>query len=129
MRGLTPEVLDMMLNFLLSTAMICFGLISTGALQAQNEKAGGSPITVTGCLTQGDSANEYAIKDDTGKTYGLLASGSVDMKPHVGHKVTITGTPMKEPSASEKENTKVGNKEDSEHLRVSNLTMVSTSCP
>ena len=56
MRGLILEVLNMRLNFLLSTAMIGFGLISTCALQAQNEKADGSPITITGCLTQGDSA-------------------------------------------------------------------------
>jgi hypothetical protein len=38
--------------------------------------------------------------------------------------VTITGSPMKT-----KERVKAGQPEESEHLRVSNLSMVSTSCP
>ena len=113
----------------LAIATLGLGLIPAGTLQAQNEKAGEHAVTITGCLAQGDEANEYAIKDDAGKTYGLLAARGVNMKAHVGHKVTITGTPTKEPSAREKENVKTGNKEESEHLRVSNLTMVSTTCP
>ena len=48
----------------------------------------------------------------------------VDLKAHMGHKVTITGTPMKS-----KQKVKAGQPEEGEHLRVSNLSMVSTSCP
>jgi hypothetical protein len=81
-------------------------------------------MNVTGCLAQGDSKNEFMIKDDSGKNYGLRAETGVDLKAHVGHKVTITGTPMKG-----KEKVKAGQPEESERLRVSNLSMVSKSCP
>ena len=116
------------IHLLTAAAVISLGLIGTISAPAQNEKSTGNTVTVTGCLSQGDEANEYAIKDANGKTYGLFASAGVSMKPHVGHKVTITGTPAAEPSGRKSENVKTGAKEESEHLRVSNLTMVSTSC-
>src|SRR5579859_7164295 len=92
---------------------------------AQDKKAEGSTVSVTGCLAQGDQSNEYSIKDADGKTYGLKASSGVNLKAHLGHKVTITGTPM----AEKKEPVKTGKTEESEHLQVSNLAMVSTTCP
>jgi hypothetical protein len=81
-------------------------------------------MNVTGCLAQGDSKNEYMIKDDNGKSFGLRPETGVDLKAHLGHKVTITGTPMKT-----KEKVKAGQPEESQRLRVSNLSMVSKSCP
>jgi hypothetical protein len=98
------------------------------AVMAQQKDAGNAPVAVTGCLAQGDEANEYSIKDESGKTYGLLGS-RVNMKPHVGHKVTVTGTPAKENERKEKKEAKAGHTEESEHLRVTALTMVSTTCP
>ncbi|MDQ2947105.1 MAG: hypothetical protein M3Y27_14385 [Acidobacteriota bacterium] len=95
-----------------------------GVATAQTAKK--APVTVTGCLAQGDEANEFSIKDESGKTYGLLGS-RVNMKPHLGHKVTVTGTPTKE--KKEKQESKTGKPEESEHLRVTNLAMVSTTCP
>ena len=83
------------------------------------------PVTVTGCLAQGDEKNEYSIKDSSGKTYGLLGT-TVDMKSHLNHEVTITGTEVKENEKNEKN--KSGKAEESEHLRVTNLTMVSPTC-
>jgi hypothetical protein len=99
------------------------------AMAQQSTTSGNTPVTVTGCLAQGDSANEYSIKGDDGKTYGLMASGSVNMKPHVGHKVTITGTPSKASASTETKGAKTGRPEESEHLQVSDLKMVSTTCP
>jgi len=99
------------------------------AFAQQSATGGNAPVTVTGCLAQGDSANEYSIKGEDGKTYGLMASGSVNMKPHLGHKVTVTGTPSKEMEKNEKTQAKTGRTEESQHLSVSDLKMVSTSCP
>jgi hypothetical protein len=59
------------------------------------------PVTVTGCLAQGDEKNEYSIKDSSGKTYGLVGT-KVNMKAHLNHEVTITGTPAKENEKNEK---------------------------
>ena len=106
----------------LGTALICVPL---GAQNKDTANTNKETVTnVTGCLAQGASKNEYMIKDTNGKTYDLRAETGVDLKAHLGHKVTITGTPMKA-----KEKVKAGQPEESERLRVSNLTMVSTSCP
>ena len=106
----------------LGAALICV------PLGAQNKDAANTNkdtiMNVTGCLAQGDSKNEYMLKDESGKTFGLRPEIGVDLKAHLGHKITITGTPMKT-----KEKVKAGQPEESEHLRVSNLSMVSTSCP
>jgi len=100
-------------------------LLWVAPVGAQEKKAEGSAVNVTGCLAQGDEKNEYSIKDADGKTYGLKAGSEVNLKAHLGHKVTVTGTPMEE----KKEKVKSGKVEESEHLRVSNLSMVSTTCP
>ena len=92
---------------------------------AQDKKAEGSTVNVTGCLAQGDEKNEYSIKDADGKTYGLKAASELNLKAHLGHRVAIAGTPIEE----KKEKVKTGKVEESEHLRVSNFSMVSTTCP
>jgi hypothetical protein len=85
------------------------------------------PVTVTGCLAQGDEKNEYAIKDSSGKTYGLVGT-KVDLKAHLNHEVTITGTPVKEGENEKNEKTEAGKAEEGEHLNVTKLTMVSPTC-
>ena len=110
---------------ILAASALGAALLWVAPAVAQNKKAEGSTVNVTGCLAQGDQSNEYSIKDTSGKTYGLQAGSDVNLKAHLGHKVTITGTPMGE----KKETVKTGKTEESEHLRVSNLAMVSTTCP
>ena len=90
-------------------------------------RAADAPVSVTGCLTQGDEANEYAIRDTSGKTFGLKSS-KVNLKSHLNHQVTVTGTPTKENEAAEKNEKKSGKPEESEHLRVTDLKMISTTC-
>ena len=110
---------------LFAASAIGAALLWAAPAGAQDKKAEGSSVSVTGCLAQGDQSNEYSIKDASGKTYGLNAGSGVNLKAHLGHKVTITGTPMGE----KKEPGKTGKTEESEHLQVSNLAMVSTTCP
>lgn len=100
-------------------------LLWVAPVGAQEKKAEGATVNVTGCLAQGDEKNEYSIKDADGKTYGLKAGSELNLKAHLGHKVTITGTPIEEKKAK----VKTGKVEESEHLRVSNFSMVSTTCP
>src|SRR5262245_51573792 len=114
---------------LVAPVLLSLVLMCTPAAEAQKKQATGSSVTVTGCLAQGDEQNEFSIKDESGKTYGLLGSAKTNLKSHLGHKVTVTGTPTKEHEAGEKHETKTGRAEESEHLRVTNVTMVSTSCP
>lgn len=52
-------------------------------------------ITATGCLQKAPSGSGYQLTDSSSmKTYDLTASSSdVDLSAHVGHTVTVTGTP------------------------------------
>jgi hypothetical protein len=57
------------------------------------------------------------IKDEEGRTWGLKSS-SVKLADHMNHKVTVTGKV-----------TKKGHESETGDLKVSNLQMVSTTCP
>ena len=97
------------------------------AAHKKTAKAAGD-VTVTGCLAKGDEANEFSIKGEDGKTYGLYSAKGVKLADHLNHKVTVTGVATKERGEG-KEKKEAGRKEESEHLRVTNLKMVSTTCP
>jgi len=93
-----------------------------------------SEITVTGCLQKGDSADEFAIAGENGKTWELR-SHTVKLDEHVGHTVTITGVRHQETKAEEAKEQKTEAKESKEaeakeagDLRVTSLKMVSDSC-
>jgi hypothetical protein len=57
------------------------------AAPANTAKAKHSEITLTGCLQKGNSADEFAITGENGKTWELR-SGTVKLAEHVGHTVT-----------------------------------------
>jgi len=107
------------------TGAIGTALLLAAPLRAQDKKVADSSVSVTGCLAQGNERkNEYSLKDADGKTYGLRAGSEINLKAHVGHKVILTGSPMQK-----KEKVKTGKPEESEHLQVSNLSVVSMTCP
>jgi hypothetical protein len=81
--------------------------------------------TVTGCLVQGDEANEYAVRSEDGKTYGLKSS-TVNLAQHMNHKVTVTGTVK--PTKEKAKTSSNGKPEEDFHMRVSDLKMVSSTC-
>ena len=89
--------------------------------------------TVSGCLQKGDEPNEFSITGEDGKSWGLR-SVSVKLDQHVGHQVTVTGTPARETKAKENKETKEGqvekasSKEEYADLRVTTLKMVSDTC-
>jgi hypothetical protein len=112
------------------------------ALQAQEAAAPAkstakpkpAAITVTGCLQKGDSADEFAITGENGKTWELRRR-TVKLAAHVGHTVTITGVRHHETKAEEAKEEKTETKESKEaeakeagDLRVTSLNMVSDSC-
>jgi hypothetical protein len=104
--------------------------LSFGSLTAaaQEKATRGKAVTVTGCLQKGDETGEHSITTEDGKRYGLR-SKIVGLAEHVGHKVSVTGTQMREENEAkeEKEAKKSGEGEYAD-LRVTNLKMVSDSC-
>ena len=81
--------------------------------------------TVTGCLAQGDEPNEYAIRTENGKIYGLNSS-TIDLAKHMNHTVTLTGAV----TANNEKNrtTSNGQPEEDFLMKVTDLKMVSTTC-
>ena len=113
----------------ISSALACaflFAALSQPSF-ARGKSGTANTASVTGCLAKGDEANEYAIKGDDGKTYGLRSS-KVNLAEHLGHKVTVTGAVSHEKEKA-KVSTKSGLPEEDMHMKVGSLKMVSTSCP
>src|SRR5713101_3008275 len=85
--------------------------------------------TVTGCLQKGDQPDQFSITGEDGKSFDLLSS-TVKLADHVGHKVTVTGSPTREAKAEEKKEgqvEKAAGKEGLGELGVTSLKMVSES--
>ena len=85
---------------------------------------------VTGCLQKGDQADQFSITGEDGMSWDLRSS-TVKLADHVGHQVTVTGSPTREAKAEEKKEGQVENaarKEGVGELRVTDLKMVSPNC-
>src|SRR5581483_578037 len=94
-------------------------------------KAAHSATSVTGCLQKGDEPSGFYITGEDGKTWELSES-KVKLADHVGHQVTVKGSPT---HGSKQKEQKVGGSEQKEaggnehaDLRVKSLKMVSESC-
>ena len=75
-------------------------LAQSGLARAQSDPAKEKNAKVTGCLIQGTSTDQFTITDN-GKTYDL-SSASVNLKNHLGHKVTVTGKVSQEKASEAK---------------------------
>ena len=82
--------------------------------------------TLTGCLAKSDDANEYNLTTGKGGTWEVK-SDSVDLAPHVGHTVTVTGVVSNAAMHGMKEDAKAEAKEHG-HLTATAVKMVSDSC-
>jgi hypothetical protein len=107
-------------------------LMSLTALAQDTTKPSDESKTkaVTGCLQKGDQADLFSITGEDGKSWDLRSS-TVKLDEHVGHKVTVTGSPTREAKAEEKKEGQVENaarKEALGELRVTDLKMVSPNC-
>jgi hypothetical protein len=102
----------------------------TAAQEKQDHKSMGHTKSVTGCLQKGDEPGEFSITGEDGKTWGVR-SNTVKLDQHVGHQVTLTGSPHREEKAETKKEgqmEKAAGKEEYGDLRVTDLKMVSTTC-
>ena len=120
--------------------LILAGLTASWAV-AQNEtsdaKSKSDVRTVTGCLTKGDSADEFVLTGTDGSTWEVRGSKSgVDLASHVGHTVSATGVVSHAMAHNMKEDAKdtahdTGMKKtDREHghLTITDVKMVGDTC-
>ena len=98
-------------------------------------KEKGNVREITGCLSKGDSAQEFLLTGNDGSTWEVRSS-QVDLAKHVGHTITATGAVSHAKMHNMKEDTKemahdTGmKKSDTEHghITITEVKMVSDSC-
>jgi hypothetical protein len=120
-------------KFLLSMVAVSTLLMVPAIGIAQDKSA--EVRTLTGCLSQGDSAHEYKLTTENGGTWELH-SKTLKLSSHAGHTVTVTGKVRNAGMHGAKEKTKDEMKEhdmdkdakEHGHLKVTNISMVSDSC-
>jgi hypothetical protein len=100
----------------------CAMTISMGSIAQDMPKE----HSMTGCLKAGDAAGSYMLTDlEKGpKSVGIVSS-SANLKPHVGHKIEITGTPV---AAADAEAMKDVPKAP-HYMKVTAVKMLSPTCP
>ena len=100
-----------------------------------NSKSKADARTITGCLTKGDSSDEFLLTANDGSTWEVRSS-TVALSDHVGHTVSATGVVSNPTAHNLKEDAKdaaqdAGMKKDNTehgHLKITDVQMVSSSC-
>ena len=83
---------------------------------------------MTGCLQKGTDAKTFIVMSTAEKgpkTIGIVES-KVDLAPHVGHKIDITGVGVPN---NEAESATMKPPKADHYMRLSAIKMVSTTCP
>ena len=115
--------------------------LGLGPISAFGQDAASTPKpkaevrNITGCLSQGDSADEFLLTGKDGSTWEVRST-KVTLADHVGHTVTAHGVVSNSTMHNMKEDAKSAavdsgvKKNDTEHghLKISSLKMVSSSC-
>ena len=115
---------------LLAVSFLAIAPALAQSSNAQEEDKSAKTRSVTGCLSPGDSANEFKLTQDDGSTWEIQ-SKAVKLSPHVGHTVTITGKVWHPDMHGAKEKAKEtvdSSAKEHGHLNATNVTMVSESC-
>jgi hypothetical protein len=125
---------------MLSSLLSCLILVAFAAslLAAQDNdspKSKADTRTITGCLTKGDSANEFLLTANDGSTWEVRSS-TMALANHVGHTIAATGVVSNAKMHNLKEDAKdaahdAGMKKDNAehgHMKITDVQMVSDSC-
>jgi len=116
-----------------------FGVILVtlmASLGFASDKSKSEVRTITGCLSQGDSAKEFVLTGSDGSTWEIKNNDTVNLTEHVGHTVTATGVVSNSTMHNMKEDSKdmasdagvKKNNTEHGHLKVTDVKMVSDSC-
>ena len=121
----------------LMLCVVLAGLTSVWAMAQDTEtKSKGDVRSITGCLSKGNSANEYLLTGTDGSTWEIHGNNAVDLASHVGHTIEAKGAVsnakmhnMKEDAkdAAQDSGMKKSNTEHG-HLKVTDVRMVSETC-
>lgn len=116
---------------------------SSGAM-ADDKMAKQSPtVTMTGCVAEGTMADHYMLTNAMASTGGMMKNDAMsadhptsfalsggDLKPHVGHKVEVTGTVSKMGHMDkDKMSPMAESAPKAATLKVKTVKMLSATCP
>jgi hypothetical protein len=121
--------------------LLCAALVALCAMWVVAQDASSQPKsksnvrTMTGCLSQGKSANEFQLTTKNGSTWELR-SDAVDLAKHVGHTVTVAGVVSHAKMHNLKEDAKQAGTDtgamkqhpEHGHMEITDVRMVSDSC-
>ena len=113
--------------------MIVFGLVEAGPTAGQEV---GDSITLTGCLVQEDGDGgevEFLLENVSGaevtaEEIELVPAEGVNLAPHVGHTVEVSGVVISDDDEAEHEDEDEDDDENDLHIRVDRLGHQATSC-
>ncbi len=119
--------------------VVLAGLTSAWAVAQDSDsdaKSKAESRSITGCLSKGDSADEFLLTANDGSTWEIHANNSVDLASHVGQTVEAKGEVSHAKMHNMKEDAKEaakdsGMKKDAAehgHLKVTDVQKVSDSC-
>lgn len=91
-------------------------LVTLGVGQTPAPSQSADPASVNGCLS-GSEGNYTLAEDGTTQTF-RIASSAVDLKPHVGHDIAITGAKTTATSSGSSDNS----------IAVTAVSMISEQC-
>jgi hypothetical protein len=123
-------------SLLLGLMLVVFGSSWMFAQEATSDtKAKSDTRTITGCLSNGDSAKEYLLTASDGSTWEVR-SDAVSLADHVGHTVSATGVVKNATAHNLKEDAKDAagdahvkkNTSEHGHMTITDVQMVSESC-
>jgi len=103
------------------------GTKTTKSKKGASSKAAGGEHQVTGCLAGPNDEGVYTITNGR-YTKGLEVGGNEDLKSHIGHKVTLTGTWGSAADIGGKSTGTAENGKNEKHLKVSTIKHVAESC-
>lgn len=119
--------------------LLVLGLMSTWVVAqdgSDGSKSKDDVRSITGCLSKGDSADEFQLTADDGSTWEMHNSSAVDLTPHVGHEVKVTGAVTNAKMHNLKEDAKDAAKDtgikksatEHGHLKPTDVQMVGDTC-
>jgi hypothetical protein len=117
---------------------VLFALLATYVVaqdSSSDSKSKADTRTITGCLSKGDSADEFMLTGKDGSTWEVRSS-AVSLADHVGHTVSATGVVSNADMHNLKEDTQQMAKDahvtksnaEHGHMKITDVQMVSDSC-
>ena len=116
--------------------LVLLAVTSALLIAPAGAKSKQSVRSLTGCLSKGDSADEFLLTGKNGRTWEMHSNSAVDLASHVGHEVKITGAVSHAKLHNMKEDAKdtasdAGGKHkkaEHGHLEPTKIDMVSNTC-